>query len=405
MKDKILMIILLAIFFGLVSGAIGAVFAKVYILESSFNLPFIGQIEYLNNGYGGSNLVIRNPRNVTVEQNTRISQTIKSSREQIVGIFKKKIDRTPLANESAEAKSPDINQSYQLSSNLGQGFIITSDGWIVSSYIPEMLEQANNETTASATPAIASNYVIIDSDRNIREVDNIIKDPKLSLSYWHIRAESLPVKDFINYSNAEAGNIILLTGWNQPYLISNISEKKPTNNAGPIYSSDDFFGIINTFPEINETESKGNFALSLRGGLLGIVGSNGSILSTTNFQPLLKALFGSEKLQRPALGISYVPLHQMAEPVQEYEQEFGALIHSSSQDPAVIPGGAADKAGLQEGDIITSINNTSINRDNDLNAIIAGFSPGNVVDIRYKRDGERQSAAIVLDTYPIKAIK
>ena len=54
---------------------------------------------------------------------------------------------------------------------------------------------------------------------------------------------------------------------------------------------------------------------------------------------------------------------------------------------SVDPGSAAEKAGLQNGDVITKVDDTAIDSPDTLGATIAGHQPGDHVTVTYTRDG------------------
>jgi serine protease Do len=56
----------------------------------------------------------------------------------------------------------------------------------------------------------------------------------------------------------------------------------------------------------------------------------------------------------------------------------------------------AEKAGLKEGDLITKIDENTIDDPNDLTKTIRGHKPGDKVTITYKRDGKEQKATVEL---------
>ena len=61
----------------------------------------------------------------------------------------------------------------------------------------------------------------------------------------------------------------------------------------------------------------------------------------------------------------------------------------------VIPGLLGEKAGLKEGDIITSINNIAIQSAADMERALAALNPGNIVTILFLRSGETRKSEIV----------
>ncbi|HXB08345.1 MAG TPA: PDZ domain-containing protein [Puia sp.] len=62
----------------------------------------------------------------------------------------------------------------------------------------------------------------------------------------------------------------------------------------------------------------------------------------------------------------------------------------------VSEGSAADKAGLKEGDLITKVDDKTIDGPEDLSKAIRSYKPGDKVAITYKRDGKEQKATAEL---------
>ncbi|HSP75833.1 MAG TPA: trypsin-like peptidase domain-containing protein [Cryobacterium sp.] len=68
----------------------------------------------------------------------------------------------------------------------------------------------------------------------------------------------------------------------------------------------------------------------------------------------------------------------------------GALISEVS------PGGAAEKAGLREGDIVTNLNDLPITDANDLTAQVRALAAGETADLTYVRDGKAVTVSVTL---------
>jgi len=62
----------------------------------------------------------------------------------------------------------------------------------------------------------------------------------------------------------------------------------------------------------------------------------------------------------------------------------------------VTPQGAADVAGLQEGDILLSLNGTPITDTDALHTLISSFQPGDTVVASVYRDGKQYSITITI---------
>ena len=66
----------------------------------------------------------------------------------------------------------------------------------------------------------------------------------------------------------------------------------------------------------------------------------------------------------------------------------------------VTEGQPAAKAGLEQGDVITRVDDTRIESGSDLTAAIRSHQPGDKVTITYTRDGDRKTADVTLGELP-----
>ena len=64
------------------------------------------------------------------------------------------------------------------------------------------------------------------------------------------------------------------------------------------------------------------------------------------------------------------------------------------------PGSPADKAGIQDGDIIVKVNDQAIDGDHPLDATLSEYAPGDTVTIQVLRDGQTLSVQLTLGTRP-----
>lgn len=92
---------------------------------------------------------------------------------------------------------------------------------------------------------------------------------------------------------------------------------------------------------------------------------------------------------KPQLGIS---CQDVTETISEmYDMPVGVYIVSVSENSA------AEKAGLQKGDIITGIDGKDISTVDELNAKKNKHSAGDEIELTYIRDGEEKTAKVILD--------
>jgi putative serine protease PepD len=65
----------------------------------------------------------------------------------------------------------------------------------------------------------------------------------------------------------------------------------------------------------------------------------------------------------------------------------------------VVAGSAADKAGIQPGDIVISVNGVPISSSSDLTATIRSLAAGTTTDLVVVRGGKPQTITVTLGTF------
>ena len=78
----------------------------------------------------------------------------------------------------------------------------------------------------------------------------------------------------------------------------------------------------------------------------------------------------------------------------------GALVTANGADTAVVADSPAAKAGLQEGDIIVSLNDTKIDGEHPLDALLVQFAPGETIQLTVLRNGSSIQLSVTLGTRP-----
>jgi serine protease Do len=168
--------------------------------------------------------------------------------------------------------------------------------------------------------------------------------------------------------------------------------------------------LIQTDAAINPGNSGGPL-LDAAGNVIGI---NTALASSANgigfaipiniARPITQQALAGKPLARPYIGVRYQPINVALQEQLKLPVSAGALIDvsgtGSTSDPAVVPGGPADKAGVKQGDIITSIDGRKVDQDHSLDAIVSQFSPGQTVTLDILRNGQSQDIHLTLGTRP-----
>ena len=105
------------------------------------------------------------------------------------------------------------------------------------------------------------------------------------------------------------------------------------------------------------------------------------------------------RIAYPMLGVRYIMINKAIAENNKLSVDYGALISKgeNKNEPAITSGGAAEKAGLKEGDIILEIDGTKINEENPLSKLIQQHSPGDTVNLKVLRDKNEMTINAVLD--------
>lgn len=167
-------------------------------------------------------------------------------------------------------------------------------------------------------------------------------------------------------------------------------------------------GVIQTDAAINQGNSGGPL-LNLAGQVIGVnvavatsaenIGFSIPIDSVKNTIEMVKA---NGKIVRPILGVRYVMVTQSMKEKNKLPVNYGAMVlrGDSFDDLAVLPGSPADKAGIEEYDIILEINGNKINQDNSLAREILNYNVGEKVSVKLLHQGEEKEIDVTLMEAP-----
>ena len=270
----------------------------------------------------------------------------------------------------------------------GSGVIITPDGYIVT----------NNHVVEGATK---DGIEVVLNDKSRYKAKLIGTDPTTDLSVIKIDAKSLPVAALGNSDQVQVGEWVLAIG-NPLGLNSTVTAGIVSAIGRNIRIINDSYGIenfIQTDAAINPGNS-GGALVNLQGEVIGI----NTAIATTNARyqgygfavpvNLLKTvaadLIKDGKVRRGYIGVQIQSVDQTMANALGLQKAQGVLVQSLVKD------GAGEHAGLQERDVITSVDGKEVNEANELQSYIATRHPGDVVTLRVIRDGKAIEKKVTL---------
>ncbi|MEC4723181.1 Do family serine endopeptidase [Noviherbaspirillum sp. CPCC 100848] len=264
----------------------------------------------------------------------------------------------------------------------GSGFIVESDGLILTN---AQLVRDSKVVTVRL------------SDRRELKAKVLGNDPTTDVAVLKIEATRLPVVNIGNPERLGVGDYVLAIG--SPFGFEQSAASGIVSAKGRTLPGDSYVPFIQTDVAL----SPGNSGGPLFDAHGNVVGVNSQFYSRTGgFQGLALAIpidvalkikeqiVATGKVSHARLGVTVQEVTQALADSFGLEKLQGALVSS------VAPESAAQKAGLQPGDVILKYNGTPINRSSDLTAQIGTARPGDKAQFEIWRNGKRQAISTTL---------
>lgn len=262
----------------------------------------------------------------------------------------------------------------------GSGVIITDDGYIVT----------NNHVIENA-----QKIEVILNDKRTFEAKLVGRDPKTDLALLKIGTTGLPFIPFGNSDDLRIGEWVLAIG-NPFNLTSTVTAGIVSAKARNIQILQESYAIesfIQTDAAVNPGNS-GGALVNLKGELIGIntaiASKTGSFsgysfaIPTSIAKKVVTDFIEYGEVQRAVLGV------QIQELTPETAKDYGIKDIKGVLIKNVDEGGAADKAGMKEGDVVLEINGVEVNTMSQFQEQIGKYRPNQQVDLIVNRDNNKK---------------
>ena len=121
-------------------------------------------------------------------------------------------------------------------------------------------------------------------------------------------------------------------------------------------------------------------------------------------KPIMQQALAGEPLSRPFIGVTYDLIDEGLKEQYNLPLDQGAWVHkedtSGNSIAAVVPGSPGDKAGIQTGDIITSLEGQAVDAAHPLEDLLIQYAPGRTISVEIYRGGKYLTLMITLGTRP-----
>ncbi len=278
----------------------------------------------------------------------------------------------------------------------GSGFVLDDDGFIVT----------NNHVVADAG---SSGVTVSFADGTTADARVVGTSASYDLAVLKVDAKGLDALPLGNSDSVVVGDPVIAIG--SPLGLSGtvtsgiVSAKDRPVTAGESGGSDSaYINAIQTDAAINPGNSGGPL-VNLDGEVVGV----NSAIAT---------LGGSLTGQSGSIGVGFaIPINQARRTVEQIldtgEAQFpiigasldgaydgeGARIASSAANNGtapIVPGGPAERAGLEPGDVIVAIDGKPVADSSELIVAIRSRSPGDTITLTVRRDGDERSVKVTL---------
>lgn len=345
----------------------------------------------------------KNNQNISGSRQSAITQAVKTVSPAIVGINVTAVEQVQYRDPFEDPffgffrRQPRVRQ-YEVK-GLGSGFIISSDGYILT----------NDHVAGNATK-----IVVTMTNGEKYEAKKIGSDPTTDVALLKIDAKNLPFLKLANSEDVIIGEWAIAFG--NPFGLFDINAK-PTVTVGVVSNTGVSFTQENrVYKNMIQTDaaiSSGN-----SGGPL--VNANGEVIGMNT------VIFSTAQTGRGAgsIGIGFsVPINRVKEIVSilkdegkiDRNYEIGMVVRNVDEMIArqlnlekpegviiyeIARGSAADRAGLEPGDIVLKANGEPVHREEDYYVVANDAVVGQTLMLQLQRGDDTIEKKIKLEARP-----
>lgn len=277
---------------------------------------------------------------------------------------------------------------------LGSGFIINSDGYILTN--AHVVSKADQVTVAL---------------RDGRTLDGEVlgTDPLTDIAVIDIDAENLPTVPLGNSESVKPGQWAIAIGnplgLNETVTVGVISATGRPSSA--IGVSDKRVDFIQTDAAINPGNSGGPLlnargeVIAINTAIIGQAEGLGFAVPINTAKDVSQEIIETGQVVYPYVGVRMVTLTPDIK--QRLPQELQITADSGVLVVETVQGSPARDAGLRPGDIIREINGEPVQKSEQVQSIVQQQDVGDRVSMLIERNGETQDITVQLEQLPVES--
>jgi serine protease Do len=276
-----------------------------------------------------------------------------------------------------------INQ--QKINNIGSGFIISSDGYIVTNY--HIIEDTQNcIITLFNKKEYKAKIIGFDKKTDlallkIDSKDDFVFAEISQIDDYRVGDEVLAIGNPFGFGHTVTAGIISAKSRNinnnENDFIQTDASINQGNSGGPLFNiKGKVIGINNMI--ISQNDNSGNVGI-------------GFAIPGHSAVKIIEKIKNNIKIIRPWIGISYYAVNEEIADAVQLKDITGVFVHNTEfQSPA-------SKAGIKKGDVILTINNIIITKHSSISQIIYDIKIGTAIEVELWRFGKKIKTKIILE--------
>ena len=279
----------------------------------------------------------------------------------------------------------------------GTGFLISSDGYIVTN------KHVVSDTSASYSVTLNNSKVY---DATVLARDDVLDVAILKVS----STDKLSYLQLGDSDTIEVGQSVVAIGnalgqfknTVSVGVVSGLSRSVTASTGGG--GSEKLSKVIQTDAAINPGNSGGPL-LDINSNVIGVnvavvSGSEniGFALPINSIKSVIDSVRKTGSISRPYVGVRYVTINPEIKKSKGLTVDYGVWVMKGSKgEPAIVPNSPAEKAGIKEGDVILEIDGQKIDEEGDFTFLIRDKNVGDYVELKVLSGNIIRSITIKLE--------
>jgi len=326
-------------------------------------------------------------RTVTIDEQSAITQAAAAIGPAVVTI-------------TSQISGSQLDPLSLPATGVGSGIIYDAAGWIIT----------NRHVVAGAT-----SVQVETADKRQFTGRVYGTDTLTDLAIVKIDGQNLPTARIGESSSLKPGQIAIAIGSPLGQFTNSVTAGIVSALGREIQVSDEQTGQPVTVHNLIQTDAAinpGNSGGALVDSAGNVIGINTAVAQTAQgigfaipidiAKPIMRQAVAGQQLNRPWIGIRFVALDPDTAKTNKTPIDYGAYLAPPTQtgDVAVQPDSPAAKAGLRQGDIITSLDGQRVDGTHPLDLLLVSHAPGDTVTLQVLRDGATLTIKVTLGTRP-----